>query len=210
MIRTAAFLATIAVSSAASAQVASGAKTEEPTASTTTRAPCTVLPQPGTPCAMSMGRATAIRVARIGVELVLGTLFGAGLGALGAYAGLNADLAAGNESGPGLGLGTSFGVALGVAPGVWLGGRAMNGDGSFGWTLLGSAVGTGISAAMLAANSQPGMLFLGATIPVSLSILAFELSSHTKKAAADSARKPPAAKVIPSLGPRFVGVVGTF
>ncbi|HSQ62048.1 MAG TPA: hypothetical protein VLM85_02495 [Polyangiaceae bacterium] len=200
----------MAVSSVASAQAPSGAKADEPAPSIVTLAPCTVLPQPGTPCAMSGGRATTIRVARIGVELVLGTLFGAGLGALGAYAGLNADLAAGNESGVGLGLGTSFGVALGVAPGVWLGGRAMGGDGSFGWTLLGSAVGTGISAAMLAANSQPGMLFLGATIPVSLSILAFELSSHTRKEAQPSPAKPPSARVIPSLGPRFVGVVGTF
>ena len=142
------------------------------------------------------------------MELVLGTLLGAGIGALGAYAGLNMDLAGGNESGVGLGLGASFGVALGVAPGVWLGGRAMGGDGSFGWTLLGSAVGTGISATLLAFNSSPGMLVLGASIPLSLSILAFELSSHTRKLAARE--KPATAKILPSLGPRFVGVVGQF
>ncbi len=159
---------------------------------------------------MSGSRATVIRVARIGVELVLGTLFGAGLGALGAYAGLNVDLAAGHESGAGLALGTSFGVALGVAPGVWLGGRAMDGDGSFGWTLLGSAVGTAISATFLAFDSKPGLLFLGATIPLSSSILAFELSSHVKRTSHVTVAKPPSAKIMPSLSPRFVGVVGTF
>ncbi len=207
MMRTTLFLATISVSSVATAQAVSQPKSTE--AAVEPPAPCTVLPQPGTPCAMTVGRATTIRVARIGVELVLGTLFGAGLGALGAYAGLNADLAAGNEAGVGLALGASFGVALGVAPGVWLGGRAMNGDGSFGWTLLGSAVGTGISAAILAVDSAPGLMFLGATIPVSLSILAFELSAHTKKPAPAST-KPPAAQVMPTLGPRYVGIVGAF
>jgi len=169
---------------------------------------CTVLPQPDTDCAVSSGRAATIRLARVGVELVLGTLFGAGLGALGAYAGLNVDLASGKESGAGFAFGASFGVALGVAPGVWLGGRSMGGDGSIGWTLLGSAVGTGVSAALLAANSSPGMLFLGATIPLSTSILAFELSSHLRK---ESAKKNAgAAKILPSVGPRYVGVVGVF
>ena len=234
MLRTTAFIAVLSASSVAWAETpdqadattapassASSPTTPPPRASEEVKTPapaapsleCTVLPQPGSECASSAGRATVVRLARIGVEMVLGTLLGAGLGALGAYAGLNADLAAGNESGIGLGLGTSFGVALGVAPGVWLGGRAMGGDGSFGWTLLGSAVGTGISAALLAADSSPGMLFLGATIPLSMSILAFELSSHTKKPA-ESPSKPVArasgARIIPSVGPRFVGVVGTF
>ena len=96
------------------------------------QADCTVLPQPSTPCALSGTRAATIRVARIGVELVLATLLGAALGTGGAYIGLNVDLANGNETGVGLGLGASFGVALGVAPGVWLGGLAMGGDGSVG------------------------------------------------------------------------------
>lgn len=84
----------------------------------------------------------------------------------------------------------------------------MGGDGSFGWTLLGSAVGSGISAAILAADSRPGLLFIGATIPVALSILAFEMSAHVKKSQAAS--KPASAKILPSVGPRSVGVVGTF
>ncbi len=202
--RKAAFFAVVSVSTVAFSQTPP--KTAPPV---TPAANCTVLPQPGSECALSAGRATTIRVARIGVELVLGTLLGAGLGALGAYAGLNADLAAGNEAGIGLGLGASFGVALGVGPGVWIGGTAMGGDGSFGWTLIGSAVGTGISAGLLAANSQPGMLFLGGTIPVAFSILAYELSSHVKKTAARHAEKA-SARVMPSLGPRYVGVVGSF
>jgi hypothetical protein len=175
-------------------------------AQTKPRAECTVIPQPSTTCALSNGRATTIRLARIGVELVLGTLLGGALGAAGAYAGLNVDLANGNEAGVGFALGTSFGVALGVAPGVWAGGLSMGGDGSFGWTLLGSAGGTAISAALLAANSSPGMLFLGATIPLSSAILAYELSSHVKR----SKTAPSAAKVMPAISPRFVGVVGAF
>jgi hypothetical protein len=209
--RTTQLLPVLALSALSVSSVA-GAQTPPPSPKQLPK--CTVLPQPGTECALTGGRATVIRLARVGVEMVLGTLFGAGLGALGAYAGLSADLAAGNESGVGLGLGASFGVALGVGPGVWLGGRAMGGDGSFGWTLLGSAVGTGISAAILAADSRPGLLFIGATIPVSMSVLAFELSSHAKKGATSMSTpsKSAAAKVrvIPSLGPRFVGVVGTF
>jgi hypothetical protein len=201
MLRTTAFVAVLSVSSVAWGDAPGQAK-PSPTAQ------CTPLPQPGTECAISSGRALTIRLARIGVEMVLGTLLGAGLGALGAYAGLNADLAAGNSAGVGFGLGTTFGVALGVGPGVWLGGRAMGGDGSFGWTLLGSAVGSGISAAILAADSRPGLLVIGATIPVAFSILAFELSAHVKKAQAPS--KPPSARVVPSVGPRYMGVAGTF
>jgi len=171
---------------------------------------CTPLPQPGMEeCAASNGRALTIRLGRIGVEMVLATLLGGGLGALGAYAGLNADLAAGNEAGAGLGLGASFGVALGVGTGVWLGGRAMGGDGSFGWTLLGSAVGTAISAGILAADSRPGLLFFGATIPVAFSVLAFELSAHVIKPHAP-AKPSTSARVIPSVGPRYVGVAGAF
>jgi len=188
--------------------VSSVAWADAPTTTPPVKPPsrCTLLPQPDADCMLSGGRKTVIRLARIGVELVLGTLLGAGLGALGAYAGLSADLATSGEAGPGLALGASFGVALGVAPGVWLGGRVMGGDGSFGWTLLGAAVGTGISAGILEVNSRPGLLFLGATIPGSLSILAFERSSHTKK----PAPAKPTAKLMPSLGPRFVGVAGVF
>ena len=87
----------------------------------------------------------------------------------------------------------------------------MGGDGSFGWTLLASAVGTGLSAGLLAIDAKPGMLFLGATIPVSASILAYELSSHTRKQSKPApSTKPPAARVLPSVGPSFVGLVGTF
>ena len=157
---------------------------------------------------MSGSRAAGIRVARIGVELVLATLFGAAVGSVGAYAGLNVDLANGNESGVGFALGTSFGVALGVAPGVWLGGWAMGGDGSFGWTLLGTAAGTALAAAVLAVDSKPGVLFLSATFPVSAAILAYELSSHVTKKRAKTA--PVSGKVIPAISPSFVGLAGTF
>jgi hypothetical protein len=226
MLRTRAFLVVFSVSVAAWAQTADPSTPAATAAPPSVSPPATALPAtkepvkalplptndcttvlPQAECAVSRGRAATIRIARIGVELVFGTLLGAALGAGGAYAGLNADLAGGKESGVGLGVGTSLGVALGVAPGVWLGGWSMGGDGSFGWTLLGSAAGTGLSAALLAIDDKPGLLFIAATIPVSTSILAYELSSHTRKRAKLA---PTAAKVTPALGPTFVGVVGTF
>jgi hypothetical protein len=170
---------------------------------------CTILPQPSSPCAMSGRRAATIRLARVGVEVILAALLGGAVGATGAYVGLNVDLANGNESGVGLALGASFGVALGVAPGVWLGGLAMGGDGSFGWTLLGAAGGTAISAAILAVDSKPGLLFLGATIPIASAILTYELSSHTKKPS-KAATPSATGKILPAVSPSFVGVAGTF
>lgn len=171
--------------------------------------PPTILPQPGAECPATKGRAAAIRVGRVAVEAVLGAAMGGVVGLLGAYGGLNVDLLTGHEAGAGLSTGLALGYTLGVAPGVWLGGRAMGGDGSFGWTLLGTAVGTGISAGLLAIDDKPAMLAFAATVPIATAIVAYELSSHLRRPKAE-ARSPVHAFIIPVLSPTSVGLAGVF
>ena len=141
------------------------------------------------------------------------TLLGAGLGAIGglagAYAGLNVDLLSGHEAGAGLSVGTAFGYTLGAAPGIWLAGRAMGGDGAFGWTLLGCALGTGVSAALLALDDRPPMLAFAATVPLLGGIVGYELSSHSRRAK-PAARAAASTLLRPTLGPRSVGLAGAF
>jgi hypothetical protein len=155
-------------------------------------------------------RGALVRGARIGVELTLGGALGA-LGAVtGGYAGLNADLMNGDEAGAGFAIGTSVGVALGTGPGVWLGGAAMGGDGSFGWTFLAGAVGTGLSSLVIASGPSPETIAIGALLPLSLSIAGYELSSHLHKPAKPERVDRASLRILPTVGPRYVGVVGSF
>jgi len=166
----------------------------------------TVLPNPARGCTEPGRRGVAFRIARVAVELVLGAGLGAIVGVFGAYAGLNVDLLSGSEASAGFGMGTAVGVTMGAGAGVWLGGYAMRGDGSFGWTLLGSAAGSGAAAAVLALDSRPATLALSATIPLAGAILGYELSSHLRRAP----RRPAAAALWPALGPTSVGIGGVF
>lgn len=150
-----------------------------------------------------------IRGARVAAEAVLGTGLGALLGIIGAYAGLNVDLGNGREAGTGFGLGTGLGVTLGVAPGVWVAGYAMGGDGSFGWTLLASAAGTGISAGLLKIDNRPGMIAVASAIPVLSAIIGYELSSHLRRGKA-STEPPLALTWTPTVGLGYLGVAGAF
>lgn len=187
------------------------------TSATPCSGPPTILPQPSLECPEPGKRGVAIRVARVATEVVLGFGLGAALGIAGAYGGLNVDLLSGREAGVGLLLGTSLGVFLGVAPGVWLAGRAMGGDGSFGWTALAAALGTGAAAGILAIDDKPGTLAFAATIPIASAIIGYELSSHLRRARArDKARgtevaaRPPGISLLPTFGPSYVGIAGTF
>jgi hypothetical protein len=156
----------------------------------------TVLPVPGEPTA-SPKRALVLQVARIALEAVLG----AGIGFLGeltgAYVGLNIDILSGHESAAGLSIGAAFGAILAVAPGVWLGGTALGGDGSFGWTMLGGAIGTAASAALIGIKNNTATLVIAAALPVLSSILGYELSAHRHK-------------ILPTVGANGVGVTGVF
>lgn len=174
--------------------------------------PCgapTILPQGSADCPESGVRAVVLRGGRLAAEAVLGAGLGALLGIIGAYAGLNIDLGNGREAGTGFGIGTAIGVTLGVAPGVWAAGTAMGGDGSFGWTLLASAAGTGISAGLLKLDSRPGMIAVASAIPVLSAIIAYELSSHVRRPKPPT-EKPPAVTWTPTVGLGHLGVVGTF
>ena len=128
---------------------------------------------------------------------------------LGAYAGLNIDLAGGREAGAGFKVGTAFGTTLGVMSGVWLGGYAMGGDGSLGWTLLASALGAGVSTGLLAIDDKPGTLAAAAAVPVASAIVAYELSSHLRRAK-PSAEKPAPVTLVPTVGVGYLGVAGAF
>jgi len=156
----------------------------------------TVLPVPAEP-APSPRRALVLQVARVALEAVLG----AGVGFLGeltgAYVGLNIDILSGHESAAGLSIGAAFGAILAVAPGVWLGGTALGGDGSFGWTMLGGAIGTAASAALIGIKNNTATLVIAAALPVISSILGYELSAHRHK-------------ILPTVGPSGVGVTGVF
>jgi hypothetical protein len=164
----------------------------------------TVLPRPADqPTGTS---AIVLRGGRVALESVIG----AGLGALGlvafGYVGVLVDQLGGRDSGPALQIGAALGATFGVAPGVWLGGKALGGDGLLGWTLVGSAVGTAASAAVLAIRQNAFTLTLGALFPLIGAVLGYELSSHTKKPPEET----PKLTIAPALSPTSAGVVGTF
>ncbi len=180
-----------------------------PSATTLVMPPCaetTLLPQASRDCLPSAPVSRWLRVARIGVEVVLGT----GLGAIGelsgGYVGFNVDVLSGHEAGPGLAIGTLLGATLGVAPGVWLGGRTLGGDGSWGWSLIGGALGSGLGAAVLAIKNSTATLIIALALPVLGSITGYELSSNPKRAPESSG----GLTVMPSIGLNSIGLVGAF
>ena len=204
-------LVTFAAAAHAQAEAAGPAAAPAPSApSAVTLAPCpertTVLPQPSRDCLPSAPVSRWLRLARIGVELVLGT----GLGALGelsgGYLGFNVDVLSGREAGPGTSIGTALGATLGVAPGVWLGGRTMGGDGSWGWSLIGSAAGSGLGAAVLAIKNTTATLIIAIALPVLGSIAGYELSSNPHRSEAPAS----GLSVMPSIGLDSIGLVGAF
>jgi hypothetical protein len=163
----------------------------------------TILPQPKDDCRPSPW----FRAARIGVEAVLGGGVGAVGELVGAYAGLNIDLLNGREGGVGTSLGAALGAVLTVAPAVWLGGRVMGGDGSFGWTLLGGTAGTALAAGIIAIKNTTATWVIAALMPVAGAILGYELSSHRKRPPAQAST---GVTIVPSLGPNSIGIVGVF
>ncbi|MBS2026607.1 MAG: hypothetical protein JST54_01780 [Deltaproteobacteria bacterium] len=169
----------------------------------------TLLPQPWDDN-LSTRAALGLRAGRMGVEFLLGAGIGVPSEVVGAYAGLSVDVASGHEAGAGLWIGTAVG-ALGTAPGVWLGGRAMGGDGSFGWTLIGSAAGTGAAAGLLGIKSTQATLMIAGTLPIFGAMAGYEMSSHTRlKPAVELEPHRLALRVVPSIGPNSVGISGIF
>jgi hypothetical protein len=187
-----------------------------PAATTDGLAPCpaqtTVLPQPHSGCLASASTRPWMRVVRIGVEAILG----AGLGAVGEitgfFFGFNTDQLLGGDGSKGVVWGAALGSLMAVAPSVWLGGAIMGGDGSFGWTFLGGAAGTGVAAIILAIKQTTATTVLAAAMPVLGSIAGYELSSngHRPSTSTTSSSSSSGVSISPSVGPNHIGVVGTF
>lgn len=167
--------------------------------------PCpgdTTLPRPDD-CEPSERDGKWLRVGRIGLEVVMGTALGAVPEVIGAYAGLSIDVASGNEAGLGLDVGLGIGAILGVGSSVYLAGYLMNGDGAYGWTILGSTVGTGLGAGLLAINSTNTTLVFAALLPVAGAVTGYELSSHYRRRSRERV-------VMPSITSNSIGIAGTW
>lgn len=174
--------------------------------------PClapTVLPQPSCTCSEPPATTPWLRAARIGLEVVMGVGLGAVPEVGGAYIGILVDVMGGREAGVGMDIGTAIGASLGVGSAVWLAGYLLGGDGSFGWSVLGSTVGTGLAAGVLAIKSTSSSLVVAAALPVIGAITGYEFSSHPRRPS-----KPDAASsgitVTPTIGPTSVGLAGNF
>ena len=113
--------------------------------------------------------------------------------------------------------GGAVGAALGVPIGVYLVGNNFNGNGGFGWTVLGSLAGGAVTFGLVAIADQAEIsaavpLVAGIVLPVAGAVLGYELSSD-----ADS-RGPPRRPAQPTVMPTVttvahgaaLGLVGTF
>jgi hypothetical protein len=173
--------------------------------------PCTaeptVLPQPRRECTPSPCASRRLRIGRIALEAVMGTGLGAVPIVAGAYIGLSIDVArasGGGEAGTGFYIGTAIGASLGVGSAVYLAGWLMNGDGAYGWAVLGSTAGTALGAGLLAAKSNNATLVFAAALPIAGAITGYELSSHRRRA------RSAAATLAPAIGRNTIGIAGAF
>jgi len=110
--------------------------------------------------------------------------------------------------------------ALSLTPlSVWLSGKAMDGNGGYGWTLLGTGAGTvagtlgGLFAAVSGATQDEALIpmMIG---PVLGAVIAYELSSDASRSAVEEAERRAqssfSASVAPTDGGGMVAVFGTF
>jgi hypothetical protein len=110
--------------------------------------------------------------------------------------------------------------ALSLTPlSVWLTGKLMDGNGGYGWTLLGTGIGTAAGAlgalGMVASGVIGDATFVPLMIgPVLGSILLYELSSDASQSAVEEAERRARASFTATLAPTdgggMVGVAGTF
>ncbi len=129
----------------------------------------------------------------------------------------------GGHGSPGcMAVGLPMGIAasLSLTPlSVFLAGKLMDGNGGYGWTLLGTAAGTAagfLGALALLAVGQFGdvsyvPLMIGPTLGA---IIAYELSSDTSRSAVEAAERAVHATITPTVAPMngggMVGLAGTF
>jgi hypothetical protein len=142
-----------------------------------------------------------------GVRIATGLLFGAGLGAAGALiGGLIGSAANHPEFASPFGstwVGAAAGFAVGAPIGVMLSGQLFDGDGSLWATLLGEALGAGVSVLIGLSGGGQESIPLFALLPLAGAVLGYELTSPSSRT-----------QVMPqvSVGPRgtSVGLAGTF
>lgn len=157
------------------------------------------------------------RVGRISAELALGAagMFGGGLAGFAIGAAACDSSATDAEWFPCLGpmaIGGAIGAVAGTPLAIWLGGTALDGNGGFGWTLLGSSAGFLAWAAVAAAAEGDMGAWLGLALPLVGGVLGFELTSDSSARAANAARERThlSAGLAPRRGGATVSLTGNF
>lgn len=165
-------------------------------------------------------------------RVVLETLGGAAAGASGVFTGgmVGCAMVGGLNAGGGVGciiVGTLLAVpigTLGMAAGTVLANYLMDGTGRFGWAVLGAFAGVTLGApiAALTVSLAPPLAIGAATaLPLLGAVLATELSSADSRRAAEATRAADDARrarqlarntvrVVPSVSPSSIGLIGTF
>ncbi len=95
--------------------------------------------------------------------------------------------------------GVLIGLGLGTPAGIALAGRALDGNGGFGWTLLGTSIGFLVAGGLVSSVDDSDSGAALALVPVLGGILAYELSSDTS--ARYTEQHAVAANLQASIGP---------
>lgn len=160
------------------------------------------------------------RVGRVALEVVFGALGLVGGGALGAT--LGGDACAPTPDGDGtcwtgFWWGAVIGTAVGAPTGVLLAGLVLDGNGSVGWTALGSLAGEvawlALAKLASAAGAKLGVaVFGGALLPIVGSVVAYELSSDDRASAHRGTRRVVSlrASFAPTRDGAALAISGTF
>jgi len=159
------------------------------------------------------------RVGRMFLEAGLG-LVGMTVGAIGgALLGLAPCTGGGSSSSGGLGGeciatiagGMVLGAGFGTPAGITLAGMALDGNGGYGWTLLGTSAGFLLAGAMAGSLDDGDDTYALVVLPLIGGIAGYELSSDTSASYAERHARPQMqASVAPTRGGAAVSVSGVF
>jgi hypothetical protein len=105
-------------------------------------------------------------------------------------------------------VGAGVGAAVGIALGAWGTGQLNDGNGGFGWVVLGELAGTSAGVGLLIANQlqSPAVVLLASVFPILGAATAYELSSDDSRRATERRRAHrSSARIAPSLAPVAIG-----